>query len=171
VARDQFEFPGIEQDHERRQELIRVYEMIWRNMERENTLIHYRSSWGLGLSAGIFTAQALVANLLNTDKISDIAVFTIMLGLSVIALIFSWGSLIGVNAAISQIDYLRAHYGRFGADESSNVFEAKLLLPRPFGHLIDHASGHLAARRFPAALMVIWVFAAIAEFVAILMRL
>jgi hypothetical protein len=152
---------------EARQELIRVYEMIWRNMERENTLINYRASWGLGLSAGIFTAQALLAHLLGSDRLYNILIFVTMFLLSLIALFFSWGARCGVNAALNQIDYLRAHYWSFGADECVNVFQSQLRLPRPFGVASDHESGHLAARRFPLAMMIIWGVAAGIEFAAI----
>lgn len=168
VKSDQFEFSESDIDKpDIRQELIRVYEMIWRNMERENNLIHYRSSWGLGLSAGTFTAQALLANLITSGKANNIVIFSIMLFLSIIALLFCLGSRTGVNAAISQIDYLRDHYWRFGVDDTSNIFQARLRLPRPFGHLLDHAGGHQVARIFPLAMVCIWAIAAIVEFVAI----
>jgi hypothetical protein len=43
-----------------RDEAHRIYDAIWRNMDRENNLINQRITWSILLTAGVLTAQTFM---------------------------------------------------------------------------------------------------------------
>ena len=137
----------------------KVYEAIWRNMERENALISYRASWGLVFTGGIFAAEAVFGNLLI--KMPNQATFLLapMLVLALCAAGVCIMSHFGVKAAREQINSLRHFYYSFG-DGRSNYFEQTLQLPRPFGDPLRHRSGHLNAKVLPIGLCAVWTVVA-----------
>jgi hypothetical protein len=151
----------------------RIYESIWRNMDREDTLISQRISWAILLSGGIFAASALLAT--GIRETSDPAVnrdvlrslfSVLMFLLSAIGVYFSYRTQEGVLAAQNQLGYLKDHYYRFQSEQGRSLFEERYNLPRPFGDPRDHISGTRAAVIFPKMMMVVWSVAALVELVA-----
>lgn len=147
----------------------KIYESIWRNMERENTLINYRAGWCIAFTGGIFAAETIFANIALHYEGTTLTDLCAMCALSFFASFICHNSELGVGAALTQIDYLRGHYSRFGDDQSS-FFEQKLGLPRPFGDNKTHERGHRTAKIFPKALSGIWcVVGLLQSLVAILL--
>ena len=139
----------------------RIYTSLWQNMDRENTLIHYRITWSMVLSAAVLTAESFLAGRVFPDQASSrgdldkLTFFGIMAMLSLAAILFSINTRSGVLAAQRQLDELRKHYYRFG-NENENYFENKMCLPRPFGSRKNHNSGNFTARVFAWMMIVIW---------------
>lgn len=137
----------------------KVYESIWRNMERENALISYRASWGLVFTGGIFAAEAVFGNLLIRMPEQATFLLTPMLVLALCAASVCFMSHVGVNAALEQIDSLRHFYYSFGQGQE-NYFEQVLQLPRPFGDRKRHLRGHVNAKVLPVGLCTVWLIVA-----------
>ncbi len=136
----------------------RIYDAIWRNMDRENNLINQRLGWAIFFSAGIFSASAVVVNIMMKLVDTRLAYLTtwmiagcFLLGcLAALGVYFSLRVLRGVDAALEQIEYLRERYQR---DEAK--FKA-ISLPRPFGEKKDIDRGRSASTIFPQTLVLIW---------------
>ena len=150
-------------------DLPRIYESIWRNMDRENTLINYRVSWALLLSAAMITAQAFLAGRLiptGNDKYQTVAAAVccgVMFLLSLIGVGFSILTFNGVQAAVNQINELRINYESWVDDQVGNVFENVLALPRPYGAHAGHTTGNTTARVFPIMMLLLWSLFAFLE--------
>jgi hypothetical protein len=148
----------------------KIYEAIWRNMERENTLINYRNQWSIVLSGGILATQGVLLTALKDierDKVDHLfsgGILAVMFLLSCLAVFFCLKTNEGVQAAQNQLEYLKSHYEQFAAGECpGNLFEAKLRYPRPFGDPHDHNKGNAAALVFPKVMLTIWVVFALIE--------
>jgi hypothetical protein len=131
----------------------RIYESIYRNMQRENELINYRLGWAIFTSGGIFAATAILANItvnINWEPVMLAPLYLAMAVLSALALGFSKLSLSGVWAAQKQHDSLRRHY-----DTHRSTFEA-MQLPTPMGESWISDKGKTAALRFPRYLVMVW---------------
>jgi len=153
----------------------RIYESIWRNMDRENNLINQRITWAILLTAGILTAQTfLIGRVFEsltrgsdlTSEARQIMAFSFFLCacLSSLAAFFCFRVDQGVKAAQTQINYLKSRYERLVC-EKKNLFQDVMKLPRPFGNPNDHLSGNSAAKIFPIALMAIWILFGLSELV------
>ncbi len=139
-------------------ELYRIYETIWRSMDREHNLINQRLGWAIFFSAGVLSASAIVVAIMS--RLLDTAIRPLevwMMGgclilgcLAATALYFSFRVLRGVEAALDQVEYLREKYQR---DEAK--FKA-MGLPRPFGEKKDRDRGRSASVIFPQTLILIW---------------
>lgn len=141
----------------------RIYESIWRNIDREDTLINQRISWAVVLSGGLFAATALLANallsaLVMQSAVSRAIVLLLMIALAVVGMIFSFKAKEGVEAAQNQTDYLKDLYDARRVDDVS-LFEKRYDWPRPFGDRRDHVSGASTARIFPQLMIFIWALA------------
>jgi hypothetical protein len=151
---------------------MKVYEYIWRNLERENTLISYRTQWAISLSAGLAVTQGLIASGLKIPNeahvfIVDASLLLTMSTLSLVAIFFSDRARNGVRAAVNQVEYLKSFYysPKFVDLKGFSLFEKELDVPRPFGDPKDHISGNYTARIFPTTLVSIWVVFFVLEFV------
>lgn len=133
-----------------------IYQSIWQNMQRENELINHRIGWAIFLSAGIFTATAVMTTVVvNTRAYAVLlAVFTLMTVLSWIGYVFSRRTRSAVAAAADQHDYLRHYFNDRKLDTK---------WPRPFGETIDRDRGKAASLIFPTLLVRVWLTAAIIE--------
>lgn len=148
----------------------KIYEAIWRNMERENSLINDRNNWSVVLSAGLLAAQGAllqqVINLISEDK-GPIVIPLMLLVMSItsfIAVFFCFKSRIGVYAAHRQIDELKGSYDSFVNSDGDNVFECDFRLPRPFGNTQNHNWGNATSMTFPLVLMIIWIIFGVIQF-------
>ncbi|ATQ69005.1 MULTISPECIES: hypothetical protein [Methylosinus] len=148
----------------------KIYEAVWRNMERENTLMNYRNQWSIVLSGGILATQGVLLTALKDferDKVDHLfsgSVLALMFFLSCLAVFFCLKTNEGVQAAQNQLEYLKGHYEQFRAGEcSGNLFEATLRYPRPFGDPHDHNKGNAAALVFPKVMLTIWAVFALIE--------
>ena len=153
-----------------KQEYFKIYEAIWRNMERENNLINYRNQWAIVLSGGILATQGVLLNAikdvikLSTDYVFGGFVVLLMCLLSCLAIFFCWKSSEGVLAAQNQLDYLLGEYNRFKSERCrGNLFEVDCGLPRPFGDPHDHLKGNVAAFSFPKVMLSIWILFALIQ--------
>lgn len=157
----------------------RIYESIWRNIDREDTLVNQRITWAVLLSGGLFAATALLANVAASPptKITQPvqALFlALMIVLAIVGIIFSLRVREGVMAAQSQINYLKNEYARYLTPDCESLFERQYKLPRPFGDLRDYISGSQAAIIFPKLMLAVWILTSIVEFsflVAVLAQL
>lgn len=153
----------------------RIYDAIWRNMDRENNLINQRISWSILLTAGFLTAQTFVLSrvleVLSAERQSSLtpATYSLMVGafglcalLSFIAGIFSRQTKHGVDAAQRQLMYLKRRYFRLKVGRKS-LFQDVMRLPRPFGNSDDHLSGNIVSQRFPFVMMFVWYLFFIVE--------
>ncbi|HEX4180497.1 MAG TPA: hypothetical protein VHY32_06870, partial [Caulobacteraceae bacterium] len=151
-----------------------VYEQIWRNMDRENNLIHYRVSWMLGTSSAVLTAEAFLAGRAFSDAAPSestgqhIVYVLIMLIFTLGAGYFTFISQIGVKAAQEQLDHLKRNYEETISDSGKRVFENILGLPRPFGNSINHKRGNIAAAVFPRIMLFSWLFLGLIQFVVLI---
>ncbi|MBI1384736.1 MAG: hypothetical protein GC150_07495 [Rhizobiales bacterium] len=139
----------------------RVYETIWRNIDREDNLANQRILRAVLLTSGLFVATALLAETAADVKMPlwIRAIFLgLMIGLSVIGIVFSHRTRLGVHAAYAQSKGLMDLYA-----ERKSEFDA-MGLPRPFGDEWVGAEGTRSADVFPFILLVIWYSAVIAEF-------
>lgn len=155
-------YPNLD---ETKVDYYKIYESIWRNMERENTLISYRAGWCIFFTGGIFAAETIATNVMlryssNSTFVQILVAVTA--AVSVFAAIVCNGSAKGVNAALYQIDELRKHYSQFRVGNES-ILEKILLLPRPFGDDIRHLEGHSNAKLFPKALCIFWTILSILQ--------
>ncbi|WP_198290187.1 hypothetical protein [Methylosinus sp. LW4] len=152
-------------------DLHKIYEAMWRNMERENNLINYRNQWSIVLSGGILATQGVLLTALReidknaVDYFFSGGILMVMFLLSALAIFFCTKTNEGVQAAQNQLEYLRRHYDSFESDIKcpGNFFELKLRYPRPFGDPHDHNKGNIAALSFPKVMLVIWVVFALLE--------
>lgn len=148
----------------------RIYESIWRNMERENALINFRIQWAITLSGGILATEGILTTSLknsfepSSDDFVHGVTLLLMFVLSSIAVFFCYKSKEGVWAAQDQINELRKKYESFYTKDGNNVFEADFKLPRPFGSPISHEYGHITAVTFPKVLLAIWIIFAALQF-------
>lgn len=147
----------------------RIYESIWRNMDRENQLISSRIGWGIFLTAGLITANLLVLSnfanpgLPSTDTFKGL-VFLLLTAFALGGLLFSWRVQEGVSAAQAQLKYLKGEF--FRDQHRSNAksrFEEKYGLPRPFGTSDNHKTGDRAAIVFPWILISFWALIAVVQ--------
>lgn len=158
-------------------EAHRIYDAIWRNMDRENNLINQRISWSITLTAGFLTAQTFILSrvleVLSSDRHNKLSViaYTLMMGafllcfaLSAFAADFSRRTKLGVDAAQRQLMYLKRRYYRLRTPEGLSLFQDVMLLPRPFGNSNDHNSGNVVAQWFPKVMIVVWALFAVVEF-------
>jgi hypothetical protein len=149
----------------------KIYESIWRNVERENNLIHYRIQWAIALSGGILVTEGILVTGVRfafatpPTYLIPGGSLALMFLLSCIALFFCLQSREGVRAAIRQIDYLRSQYWSHKTSSGKNLFEETLKLPRLFGADAEHFQENRATRVFPGtmeAILAIWtIFGAI----------
>lgn len=147
-------------DPAERDEDYRVFETIWKNMDRENHLINHRITWAIVFSGGIFTASAILAaavGLTSSHMVRGL-LFLIMAVLAACGIFFSIRTREGVRAAHSQLDYLKEHYTK-----RQHIFEVVHGWPRPFGDRHDHLRGNNAAMAFPELMYWTWIFVAIIE--------
>jgi hypothetical protein len=150
----------------------RIYESIWRNMDREDGLVNNRITWALVLSGGLLTATfvlsaVIVAIINNGPKFGSPAnasglITFVMAILAAIGCYFSFKSKQGVDAAFGQISYLQEQYKEQGGKA---LFEDRYKLPRPFGDKRDNEGGSNAATAFPTILISFWGTAVILEIV------
>ena len=125
----------------------RVYDAIWRNMDRENNLINQRISWSIMLTGGFLTAQSFVLGrvieILSTGNKHTLtptayALMIIACGccalLSGVAALFSRQTMYGVDAAQRQLMYLKRRYDRLRGKDGKSLFQDLMRLPRPFGN-------------------------------------
>lgn len=142
----------------------RIYESIWRNMERENNLMNHRITWAILLSAGVFAATTFLVNAIlqahDPSGLKSGALFAAMALMAGTAIIFSLRTMEGVKAAQSQLDYLLETYTPL-----KETFERDFGLPRPFGDKNDHLRGNHAADTFPKMMLWIWIFIFLVEII------
>lgn len=140
---------------------LALYSAIWQNMERENSLINHRISWALWITAGFITAQAFIAgSILKYGNVAGGLVFQsgasfFMAVMSLAAVYGTWRVKEAVDAAITQLSYLKYFYLQTKGD-GHNLFESYLHLPRPFGDPAMHKSGNKAAKAFAPSLITLW---------------
>lgn len=145
-----------------------IYTSIWHNMERENTLIHYRLSWSLLMTAGFITAESYIAKaILDASGRLNILVYLglssfFLAFMSLAALYVAIRAKLGVDAAIKQLSYLKSYYLRTTAG-GKNLFEGYMGLPRPFGNQTGHRSGNYASKSICPVLLLFWTIVACIE--------
>lgn len=145
-------------------------------MDRENTLINHRISWALWITAAFITAQAFIAgSILQYGSAPGMLVFQssacfFMALMSIAAVFGTWRVKEAVDAAITQLSYLKYFYLQTKGN-GQNLFESHLYLPRPFGDPVMHKSGNKAAKAFGPALMTLWTLLTVVELVAGLLLL
>lgn len=147
-------------DSASRDDDYRVYETIWKNMDRENVLINHRITWAIVFSGGIFTASAVLATAVGLSKsgLSQGFLFLLMAAMAGCGVYFSIRTREGVRAAHSQLDYLKDRYFA-----KQPTFEITYGWPRPFGDRHDHLRGNHAAMAFPELMYWSWLVAALIE--------
>ena len=92
----------LQMSEEEQTHLYRIYESIWRNMQRENDLINQRLGWAIFTSGGIFAATTILANITvnaNWEPFLIAPLYLAMAVLSFVALRFSGLAKKGVLAA------------------------------------------------------------------------
>lgn len=141
-------------DKELASRLQRIYDTISKNIERENALINFRITWACILSAGVLGAEGVIVNYVAAYHAGDIwyhrmAQLSVVI-LSAIAIYFCIMSLLGVNAAQRQLEYIklvfRARKHQF----------AEYGFPRPYGASLNHILGNYTAKAYPIALIFLW---------------
>lgn len=160
------------------EEAYRIYDAIWRNMDRENNLINQRITWSILLTAGFLTAQTFVLSrvleVLSSERDNDLPNFAYVLMvcafilcsvLSAFAADFSRRTKHGVDAAQRQLMYLKRRYYRLRTSDGKSLFQDVMLLPRPFGNDVDHNSGNVVAQWFPKIMFLVWMLFAFVELV------
>lgn len=137
-----------------------IYTAIWQNIAREDNNIASRIGWGIGLSTGLFSAISFMVPRIN-DYNSGIywppTICLIIFGMATLGLFFSLRTKVGVEAAHTQISYLRGHYAHFASQ-----FQG-LCLPRPFGDS-SHGAGRRSSAIYPVALLFFWSVILFASF-------
>lgn len=153
------------------QDFLALYTAIWQNMERENALINFRISWALWITASFIAAQGFIAGSLlqygsapGTLVLHSSACF-FMAAMSLAAVYGSWRVKEAVDAAITQLSYLKYFY-LHSKGGGQNLFENFLHLPRPFGDPAMHKSGNKAAKTFAPALITLWTVLTVIELAA-----
>jgi hypothetical protein len=142
----------------------KIYDVIWKNMDRENQLINHRITWAIVFSGGIIAACAfLVSASANVSGPLSLIIrgllFLLMACLSAVGVFFSKRTQEGVSAAQSQLDYLLAQYR-----PRAKLFEQTYGLPRPYGDRHDHRRGNSAASAFPVLMYWTWLVCSIVTF-------
>lgn len=57
---------------ERPEIYYRIYDALWRNIDREDALVNQRINWAVLLSSGLFAATALLANAAISEKLASV---------------------------------------------------------------------------------------------------
>lgn len=141
-------------------QLYRIYESIYRNMQRENDLINQRLGWAIFLSAGLFAATTILVNITVNSRWEVLVIwplYLVMAVLSFVGLKFSHAVRSAVKAAQDQHDRLRDHYRKYEDDF------AAMGLPLPMGETSSHDRGKHTALKFPGYLVNVWRLAMTAE--------
>jgi magnesium-transporting ATPase (P-type) len=150
------------------EDIKRIYNEIWQNINREDNLVNNRLMAAIVLSAGVLAAiafivaaavgssfepeRAFVANLFRS------LMMFLVFGLCVLSIVMTNATIEGIRAAQEQIDYLKGEYYKF-----TNHFEI-FGLPRPFGDKSQFYRGMRAAILFPRVIRILWVSGALVSF-------
>ena len=135
-------------------DVARSYVAICNRLDHEAKVSADRISWALTLTAGFFTASAILISIIVVGKPPAMAIgflLLMMVGIASLGWFVSRLTKKAVEGAYRQFAYLRRNY-----QELRLEFDA-LKLPRPTGDEDAHKLAMKIAVWFPTLLMICWV--------------
>lgn len=140
-----------------RDEIYKIYDSIWQNINREDTLVGNRLTWTLASSAAIGVILAALIPILELNNLSNITPIKIIVGAIITFLLYyayymASQTYKGIEAAYSQIEKLKKHYKGLNED----YFTPKKL-PVPFGDNKEHIDGVNSATKIVESIRTIWL--------------
>lgn len=141
-----------------------LYEQFLRCLDREENLIHYRTTWGMQWNAAAFASLIGLNNLPKIDDRLYLVVTIIVVGSALCASILS---ALSIDAAHMQTDYLIKSLNRrlgfikdekiekLGDDDQAKWLDSIFL--RPYGEFNTvHRNARLISRFIPLIFSLVW---------------
>jgi hypothetical protein len=130
------------------------FEQFLQCIDREESLIHFRTTWAMQWNAAAFAALIGLSQLEDASKPLLITAAVIVIGLALVANVLSF---IAVDAAHDQISYLIDRIESKLGCQSDELWERSEFI-RPFGEKTKvHARARAVSKFFPLAFALIWL--------------
>lgn len=130
-----------------------LFEQFLRCVDREENLIHFRTTWAMQWNAAAFAALIGLSQLEGASKPLLIVAAAIVIALALIANILSF---IAVDAGHKQISHLMDRIESKLSCQSDELWEKSEFI-RPFGEKTKvHSRARIVSKFFPLAFALIW---------------